>query len=144
MSSEVTSCQADSITVGRHGSVTLSVPEETKSWSSVEGKLLCNWKHLWQDLFLLLPRFIKKLEHSWKALVYDGVSSLKSDTALYEWAFCLHMHSHTESTVLMKKRKTFSFFSYSLAGLGLGAPARLLRQPLPQVHEHEGLQEDSA
>lgn len=25
-------------------------------------------------LVLVLPRFIKKLEHSWKALVYDGVS----------------------------------------------------------------------
>lgn len=25
-------------------------------------------------LVLVRPRFIKKLEHSWKALVYDGVS----------------------------------------------------------------------
>lgn len=31
---------------------------------------------MWQSLFLspTPPRFIKKLEHSWKALVYDGVS----------------------------------------------------------------------
>lgn len=28
------------------------------------------------------------------------------------------------------------------AGLRLGAPAGVLRQPLPQVHEHEGVQEE--
>lgn len=39
-------------------------------------------------LVLFVQRFIKKLEHSWKALVYDGVSR-DLHCCFYEWAFYL-------------------------------------------------------
>ena len=56
------------------------------------GKFWCKWIHFWQVLFL--PRFIKKLEHSWKALVYDGVSRTWHH-CLYEWAFFVWRHTLT-------------------------------------------------
>lgn len=55
------------------------------------GRALGKWIHVITLLLaLVLPRFIKKLEHSWKALVYDGVSWFPAQiwhTAAFEWAF---------------------------------------------------------
>lgn len=51
-----------------------------------------NEANAWQSLFLspAPPRFIKKLEHSWKALVYDGVSgSALARSQLSVFAFTL-------------------------------------------------------
>lgn len=36
----------------------------------------CDLKAPWSDFFLFLFRLIKKLEHTWKALVHDGVRIL--------------------------------------------------------------------
>lgn len=67
---------------------------------------------------------MKKLEHSWKALVYDGVSPV------------LPLFASRSPPAALSRARRLS------AGLRLRAPAGVLRQPLPQVHEHEGLQEE--
>lgn len=63
---------------------------------------------VWQSLFLssASPRFIKKLEHSWKALVYDGVSG--STGALAAFWFCLFVFAFTQLTSHMSVLRTLS------------------------------------
>lgn len=34
-------------------------------------------------IYIFLVRFVKKLEHSWKALVHDGVSSSQLEALLF-------------------------------------------------------------
>lgn len=71
-----------------------------------QGRSLGKWIHVIKLLLaLVLPRFIKKLEHSWKALVYDGVSWFPAQiwhTAAFEWAFSFWSHTLRSSLPLLR------------------------------------------
>lgn len=90
-----------------------------------------------------LSRFMKKLEHSWKALVHDGVSGRTGHS-------CLWMEQVGENRGLEGGGRqippplypgflwgvTFTRFP---AGHGLGSPAELLCREIPALHVPGGL-----
>lgn len=87
-------------------------------------------------------RLKKKLEHTWKSMIHDGVSDryipVYVDFLLCNLILLVFLSISTFPLLTQEE-----YFSFSLSGYSIGPSARILRATLSRFHGQDSIQENT-